>query len=91
MEKKIENVISRGENGRHRRCALNFGPALNFCHEMTISEVKNAASFENRAKKFPRTPPQTCLGGRPLKGLPKTHFEKALSLSATAVSPIEKK
>ena len=41
-------------------------------------------------KKFPRTPPQTCLGGRPLKGLPKTHFEKALSQSATAVSPIEK-
>ena len=42
-------------------------------------------------KKVPRTPPLTCLGGRPLKGLPKTHFEKALSLLGMAVSPIEKK
>ena len=52
-KKKLKNVISRGENRRRRQWALNFGPALNFCHEMTISEVKNAASFENRAKKVP--------------------------------------
>ena len=42
-------------------------------------------------KKFPRTPPQKRLVGRPLKGLPKTLFEKALSQLATAVSLIEKK
>ena len=48
-KKKLKNVISRG----NATTALNFGPALNFCHEMTISEVKNAASFENRAKKVP--------------------------------------